>query len=171
LGYVVATDAFTGTEWRSPLRDYLPEYMIPAAVIPLQRWPLTPNGKIDRKALPAAPSADDLQALYVAPRNDTESRIAQLWQELLGKPTIGVLDDLFALGGNSLTATRILSRINKQFGVQVSVRQLFLGPNVADLAVAVERAQQLQSIPPIEPVDHAVAQPLSFAQQRLWFLD
>lgn len=171
LGYVVATDAFTGTEWRAPLRDYLPEYMIPAAVIPLQRWPLTPNGKIDRKALPAAPSADDLQALYVAPRNDTEARIAQIWQELLGKPAIGVLDDLFALGGNSLTATRILSRINKQFGVQVSVRQLFLGPNVADLAVAVERAQQLQSIPPIEPVDHGVAQPLSFAQQRLWFLD
>lgn len=171
LGYVVATDAFTGTEWRVPLRDYLPEYMIPAVVIPLQRWPLTPNGKIDRNALPAAPSADDLKALYVAPRNDTEARIAQIWQELLDKPVIGVLDDLFALGGNSLTATRILSRINKQFGVQVSVRQFFLGPNVADLAVAVERAQQLQSIPPIKPVDHGIPQPLSFAQQRLWFLD
>lgn len=170
LGYVVADSAFSNCDWRTRLRDYLPEYMIPSSLITLDAWPLTPNGKIDRKALPT-PSVDERQMDFIAPRNDTELKLAGIWQDLLKRDRIGVLDDLFTLGGNSLTATRILSRINKQFGVQVSVRQLFMGPTIADLAVAVERAQQLQSIPPIVPVDHSIPQPLSFAQQRLWFLD
>jgi amino acid adenylation domain-containing protein len=170
LGYVVADNGFASCDWRTRLRDYLPEYMIPSGVMALAVWPLTPNGKIDRKALPA-PSANERQMEFIASRNDTETKLADIWQDLLKRERIGVLDDLFALGGNSLTATRILSRINKQFGVQVSVRQLFMGPTIANLAVAVERAQQMQSIPPIVPVDHSIPQPLSFAQQRLWFLD
>ena len=171
IAYVVADQGQLADDWRPRLRDYLPEYMIPALVVPLEAWPLTPNGKVDRKALPDPAAILAQTSVYVAPRNELEQQLANIWQELLEKDQVGVLDSLFDLGGNSLVATRILSRVKKQFNVQVSVRELFVAPTVADLAVAVNRARQTENIPPITAVDHGIPQPLSFAQQRLWFLD
>lgn len=157
--------------WRGRMREHLPEYMIPAVIVTLPQWPLTPNGKIDRKALPDPAAIIAQASVYVAPRTELEAQLAAIWQDLLQKPQIGMLDNLFDLGGNSLLATRILSRVKKQLGVQIAVRELFVAPTIADLAVAINRAQQIENIPPISTVDYAVPQPLSFAQQRLWFLD
>lgn len=170
IAYVV-TAAALADDWRAQLRDHLPEYMIPAVLVPLAQWPLTPNGKIDRKALPDPAAVLAQASVYVAPRTELEQQLATIWQELLQKPQVGVQDSLFDLGGNSLLATRILSRVKRQLGVQIAVRELFVAPTVADLAVAIQRAQQVGDTPPITAVDYQQPQPLSFAQQRLWFLD
>jgi len=169
IAYVIA-----GTEpdgWRENLRAYLPDYMLPTVLVCLPQWPLTPNGKIDRKALPDPAAAVAAQKVYVAPRTTTERQLALIWQEVLQQTDIGVLDNLFDLGGNSLLATRIVSRIKKQFDIPLAVRELFVAPTIADLASAVERAGQTRHIPPITAFDDGAPSPLSFAQQRLWFLD
>lgn len=159
------------SRWREILRDHIPEYMIPSLLICLKSWPLTPNGKIDRKALPDPESAvADLQ-VYVAPRTPVEQQLVSIWQEVLRRSNIGVQDNLFDVGGNSLLATRIVSRIKKQFDVPLSVRELFVSPTIAELAIAVERANQTRHIPPIERIESGKPVPLSYAQQRLWFLD
>ncbi|MCP5015978.1 MAG: amino acid adenylation domain-containing protein [Ketobacter sp.] len=169
IGYIVAQNEPAG--WREMLRDHIPEYMIPSLLISVDRWPLTPNGKVDRKALPDPDAAvADLQ-VYVAPRNATEQQLVAIWQEVLQRTNIGVQDNLFDVGGNSLLATRIVSRIKKQFQIPLSVRELFVAPTIAELSIAVERANQTRNIPPIERVPSDSVVPLSFAQQRLWFLD
>lgn len=169
VGYIVCANE--PADWRETLRDHIPEYMIPSLLICVSRWPLTPNGKVDRQALPDPDAAiADLQ-VYVAPRSETEQRLVSIWQEVLQRSNIGVQDNLFDVGGNSLLATRIVSRVKKQFEVPLSVRELFVAPTIAELAVAVERAGQTRNIPPLEPTQDEAPAPLSYAQQRLWFLD
>ena len=169
VGYIVAEDE--PSAWREALRDHIPEYMIPSLLLSVQQWPLTPNGKVDRNALPDPDAAiSDLQ-VYVAPRNETEQRLVAIWQEVLQRSNIGIQDNLFDVGGNSLLATRIVSRVKKQFEVPLSVRELFTAPTVAELAVAVGRAGQTRHIPPIQAHSGDEPAPLSYAQQRLWFLD
>ena len=125
--------------------------------------PLTPNGKVDRNALPDPDAAiSDLQ-VYVAPRNETEQRLVAIWQEVLQRSNIGIQDNLFDVGGNSLLATRIVSRVKKQFEVPLSVRELFTAPTVAELAVAVGRAGQTRHIPPIQAHSGDEPAPLSYA--------
>ncbi|RLT97980.1 non-ribosomal peptide synthetase [Ketobacter sp.] len=169
IAYLVAQAEPPG--WRETLRDHLPEYMIPALLICLPSWPLTPNGKVDRKALPDPELAVAELQVYVAPRTPTEQTLVGIWQEVLQRSNIGVMDNLFDVGGNSLLATRIVSRIKKQFEIPLGVRELFVAPTVAELAMVVERANQTRSIPPIEPLPDDALVPLSYAQQRLWFLD
>ncbi|MVF12546.1 amino acid adenylation domain-containing protein [Ketobacter sp. MCCC 1A13808] len=169
VAYVVAGQE--PDQWRETLRQHLPEYMIPSLVMTVQQWPLTPNGKLDRSALPDPSRQLQVASVYVAPRNDTETQISQIWQQVLQQTNISVIDDFFAIGGNSLLATRITSRIKKQFEIALSVRELFLAPSIAELSVAVNRAKQTKNIPPITLVDYSKPQPLSYAQQRLWFLD
>ena len=169
IAYLVAPSEPEG--WRDALRDHLPEYMIPSLLICVDVWPLTPNGKVDRKALPDPEQAVAELQVYVAPRTATEQKLATIWQEVLQRSNIGVLDNLFDVGGNSLLATRIVSRIKKQFEIPLSVRELFVAPTIAELAMAVERASQTKGIPPIEPIKDDAPIPLSYAQQRLWFLD
>ncbi|CBL45102.1 Non-ribosomal peptide synthetase modules and related proteins [gamma proteobacterium HdN1] len=171
VGYVLSGGGVTPDTWRESLRARLPEYMVPAALVALERWPLTPNGKIDRKALPEPTGASALSVEKIAPRTATEREIAAVWTEFLGKQEIGVLDNLFELGGNSITATRIASRLRKLFNVQISVREVFRSATVADLAIAVERAKLAVDIPPLQPAPRTAMMPLSFAQQRLWMLD
>ncbi|MBA54635.1 MAG: hypothetical protein CMK89_09285 [Pseudomonadales bacterium] len=169
IAYLVA--ASEPDAWRDALRDHLPEYMIPSLLICVDAWPLTPNGKVDRKALPDPEQAVAELQVYVAPRTATEQKLAKIWQEVLQRSHIGVLDNLFDVGGNSLLATRIVSRIKKQFEIPLSVRELFVAPTIAELAMAVERASQTKGVPPIEPIKDDAPIPLSYAQQRLWFLD
>ncbi|MET8747186.1 amino acid adenylation domain-containing protein [Streptomyces sp. NPDC004728] len=172
VAYVVADPPVETSALRAHLRRELPDYMIPAAFVPLDRIPLTPNGKTDRRALPA-PASDrsELSAAYTAPRTGTERTVAEVWAEVLGVDTVGVDDDFFALGGHSLLATRVVSRLRRRLGVDVPVRTLFSAPTPALLAAAVADLDDvgISRIPAV-PRDGAPL-PLSFAQQRLWFLD
>ncbi|RYZ40479.1 MAG: amino acid adenylation domain-containing protein, partial [Myxococcaceae bacterium] len=157
---------------RAFVRRSLPEHLVPSAVVVLDALPLTPNGKVDRKALPAPEGARDVAREYVAPRTETERRVAELWASLLGVERVGVEDDFFALGGHSLLATRAASRIRESFGVELLLRELFESATPAALAARLDSLPRVTSrVPPLVPRPHEGALPLSFAQQRLWFLE
>jgi amino acid adenylation domain-containing protein len=166
------------------LAERLPSYMVPAAILRLERLPLTPNRKIDRRALLrllAEGEADRERAAgRVAPRDPVEEVVAGIWEEVLGPGRtggqVGVHDSFFALGGHSLLATQVLSRLRQAFAVEMPLRQLFEAPTVAGLARAVTALLAAGSAitqPPLVPVPRGegVELPLSFAQQRLWVLD
>jgi amino acid adenylation domain-containing protein len=163
-------------ELRGHLKERLPDYMTPAAFVVLERLPLTPNGKVDRAALPPPPSRPEFEAEggHDAPCTLLEETLAGIWSELLGVESPGVHDDFFELGGHSLLATQLMSRVRETFQVELSVRRLFESPTLAGLASVVEaelRASQGVSAPPIRRASREQPLPLSFAQQRLWFLD
>ncbi|HEX8274268.1 MAG TPA: amino acid adenylation domain-containing protein, partial [Longimicrobiaceae bacterium] len=157
---------------RGHLRLSLPEYMVPSALVGLEAIPLTPNGKLDVKALPA-PSLASAGERYVAPRTPTEEVLAEIWAETLRLEMVGVTASFFALGGHSLLATRVVSRVRQLFGVELPLRVLFEGPTVAELAGRVEalRRAELPVLPPVVPTGRTGALPLSFAQERLWLVD
>src|SRR6185369_1946328 len=161
---------------RAALRERLPDYMIPGAFVTLAALPLTPNGKVDRKALPA-PERQGGEEGGLAPRTPVEEVLAGIWAELLGFSAgqrVGATDSFFALGGHSLLATRVMSRLRGTFGVELPLRDLFEAPTLADLAARVEaalRATAGRITPPLVPVSRQGPLPLSFAQQRLWFID
>ncbi|HEX8272116.1 MAG TPA: amino acid adenylation domain-containing protein, partial [Longimicrobiaceae bacterium] len=156
-------------ELRAFLRGRLPEHMVPSALVGLEAFPLTPTGKIDRRALPA-PAAPGAEEEAAAPRDPMEEVLAGIFAEVLGVPRVGVDRSFFDLGGHSLLATRVVSRIRAVLGVEVPLRAMFEHPTVAALAEAVAASRQA-SAPPILPRDRSVPAPLSFSQQRLWFLD
>jgi amino acid adenylation domain-containing protein/non-ribosomal peptide synthase protein (TIGR01720 family) len=158
-------------EWREFLSRSLPVYMLPAAFVILGQLPISPNGKLDRRALPAPEPSASAGTRYVAPRTDTERALAEIWAEVLGAARVGVHDDFFQLGGDSIQGVRILSRIRAALGVELSPRAVFDAPSVARLAAAVRDATGAIDTPPLRPVPRERALPLSPAQQRLWFLD
>ncbi|HEX2164652.1 MAG TPA: amino acid adenylation domain-containing protein, partial [Thermoanaerobaculia bacterium] len=172
VGYLVPRGSAPGAEVAARVRERLgsalPAYMVPSVLVPLEALPLTPNGKVDRRALPAPEPAG--QAEHVAPRTAAEAALAGLWSELLGVERVGVHDDFFALGGHSLLATRVVARAREVLGVELAVRTVFESPTVAGLARAVALATASPA-PPLVPVDRGGELPLSFAQERLWFLD
>jgi amino acid adenylation domain-containing protein len=143
LAYLVlAEESGSATaELREYLKQKLPEYMVPAAWVTLTALPLNPNGKLDRKALPA-PDLSQLAQLpdYVAPRNQTEETLARLWSEILGVERVGIHDDFFELGGHSLLVTQLTSRSRKVFGIDIPLRRVFQSPTVAQLAEYVQNA-------------------------------
>ncbi|HEY0735253.1 MAG TPA: amino acid adenylation domain-containing protein, partial [Herpetosiphonaceae bacterium] len=164
-----------GSTLRAYLAEYLPDYMIPAVFVQLDALPLNPNGKLDRKALPAPESVPvERDESFVAPRTPIEEAIAGIWAALLKQERVGINDTFFALGGHSLLATQIMSRVRSTLQVDLPLSALFDVPTVAGLAARVEAAQraaQRLMIPPIERISRDQPLPLSFAQQRLWFLD
>src|SRR6185369_9588270 len=162
-------------ELRAFLRERLQESMVPATFTLLAELPLTPNRKVDRKALPA-PEWQSTEDAYVAPRTPVEEVLAGIWAELLGVSAgerVGATDSFFDLGGHSLLATRVISRLRGAFGVELPLRDLFTAPRLADLAARVEemRLGTAAPAPPLLPVPREAPLPLSFAQQRLWFID
>ncbi len=175
VGYVVAAggEAVSPAALREHLRARLPEYMVPSALVVLERLPLTSNGKLDRKALPAPEPDGD--AGRVEPRTPTEEVVAGIFAEMLGlaPERVGARGSFFELGGHSLLATRVISRVRQVFGVEVPLRALFEGPTVAELAGRVEEVRRAgaSALPPVVPAGRAGPLPLSFAQERLWFLD
>ena len=154
---------------RNYLTQSLPNYMVPAAIVQVDAMPLTSSGKLDRKALPAP---EFVGAHYQPPRTAAETLLCRLFAEVLGLSRVGADDHFFELGGHSLLAVRLLSRIQQSFGVDVPLTVLFSRPRLSELAATIEQQQQTgeSARPSIQPLAREGALPLSFAQQRLWFL-
>ena len=160
------------TKVRESLLKNLPEYMVPSLFIELAEMPLTPNGKIDRKALPKPKERDGLEEAYQAPEGLIENSLASIWKELLQVERVGRNDNFFHLGGHSLIATRLISKIRQSESVEVPLRAVFEHPVLSDLAHVIEQEYQSAGVlPPITRVKHDGPLPLSFAQQRLWFIE
>ncbi|WP_049575115.1 non-ribosomal peptide synthetase, partial [Streptomyces sp. SBT349] len=153
-------------EVRQRLGEQLPEYMVPSAVVLLDRLPLTPNGKVDHAALPA-PAA--VAATARAPRTPREEQLLGLFATLLGRPAMGIDDDFFALGGDSLLATRLVSRIRAAFGVELPIRAVFDAPTPAALGARLDDARAGRGA--LRAMERPELIPLSHAQRRLWFIN
>ncbi|MER7666831.1 amino acid adenylation domain-containing protein, partial [Streptomyces sp. NPDC096193] len=166
IAYVVARGALRAGDVREFARDRLPDYMLPAAIVVLDRMPLTANGKLDKAALP--------EPDFTVPRSAREARTPQeqivcdLFAQVLGLPRAGVDDDFFDLGGHSLLATRLIGQIRAAFGVELELRALFDGPTPAAVAALLDTAGPAR--PPLAARERPPALPLSSAQRRLWFL-
>jgi amino acid adenylation domain-containing protein len=159
---------------RAWLRQRLPEHLVPSAVVLLPELPLTLNGKVDRKALPAPEAGIPERAGFAAPRTPVEEILAAIWAEVLDVERVGIEDGFFDLGGHSLSAIQVISRVRSAFGVELPLRLLFEEPTPAGLAPHVEEALRVRTgalAPPIVPVEREREIPLSFAQERLWFLE
>ena len=177
VAYLVAKDGktFDAGELRKYLQVSLPDYMVPSAFVTLEAMPLTPNKKVDRRLLPAPDyAAAEQTSGFVAPRTPIEEIVADIWARVLGLEKVGVNDNFFALGGHSLLATQVMSRLHDAFQVDLPLRALFERATVAGLAEKIAEAQLRKEglqAPPLRAVEREGNLPLSFAQQRLWFLD
>jgi len=171
VGYVVPGEgeSLAVDSLRAHLRDSLPEYMVPAAFVVLEGLPLTPNGKVDRKALPLPDESAYAYQDYEAPEGETEQALATIWQELLPVERVGRYDNFFEIGGHSLLAVQLISRIRQSLNVEIGLRAVFEHSSLQALAVAIQRSPG-KPLPPIERAEAGVNVPLSYAQQRLWFL-
>ncbi len=158
---------------RAWTKEQLPEYMVPSAFVEMGSIPLTANGKVDRRALPAPRFGRDETANFVEPRTLTEEHLAAIWSDVLHVTRVGVHDDFFELGGHSLLATQVVSRIREWAGIEIPLRFLFESRTIAGLAPRIDkvRAGRTEEISPIPRTLREKPLPLSFAQQRLWFLD
>lgn len=165
VGYVVGD--VQASELLVALRKRLPDYMVPSAVVRVESIPLTPNGKVDRRALPA-PEAAAPPTDYVAPRTRTEEVLASIWQDLLGIPRVGIHDDFFALGGHSLLGTRCAAQMYERLGVSVPVRIVLEAPTVAELAAHTDRIASGPKRLPLERVRERTRAPLSYNQMLWW---
>ncbi len=156
------------------LETRLPEHMVPSALVELAELPLTPNGKVDRAALlrlelPAGDAAEE----YEPPTTPTEKALAEIWRDLLGLDRVGIHDHFFALGGHSLLAGRMVSRLRRDLEVEVPLADLYTAPTIAGLAAKIAgggSGARRSELPPIEPAPRDQPIPLSFTQERVWFL-
>ncbi len=174
VAYVVPRGGGAGeAELREWLRDRVPAPMLPGVFVSLEALPLSPNGKVDRRALPA-PGAGPSEAGegFVSPRTPTQQALAEIWREALEVDRVGEYDSFAALGGHSLAGVRILSRVRQVWGVELPLRVLFEAPTLAALAERVDGARGAdgEARPPVLPRPRGGTLPLSLAQQRLWFL-
>ena len=176
IAYYVARDediSPTATQLREFLAKTLPDYMIPAIFVALPAMPMTPSKKIDRKALPD-PDTSRLGVLdtYEEPRNPMEQILADIWGELLGLDTVGIRDNFFELGGHSLLVGRLGTRIKGALGIEVAMADIFENATIAELAAHIENLDETvqTGLPPIELCDRSKPIPLSFPQERVWFL-
>jgi len=159
---------------RQSLSEQLPSYMLPTVYVLLADFPLTPNGKIDRKALPApqpSPQLDRFDSQQVAPlQTQTEQLLANIWADVLNLSTVSANDNFFELGGHSLLAARVMSRLQITFGTTISLRSLFENPTLSAFAKAIDETRSNQSFELIQSIDRNQLLPLSYAQKRQWVL-
>jgi len=175
-GYLVAKagGAPPASELRAHLKRTLPDYMIPSVFVTLERMPLTPSGKIDRRALPVPGAPDPSeQTDFVAPRSETEALLAGLWSSALNVARVSIHDDFFALGGHSLLASQILARLRREHGIEFSFRKFFEAPTIARLAELIDGVPVAERVvtKAIERRAPGTEVPLSLAQERLWLLE
>jgi amino acid adenylation domain-containing protein/non-ribosomal peptide synthase protein (TIGR01720 family) len=170
VAYVVAAAAISSETLESELVRRLPAQLVPALFVRLDALPRLPSGKLDRKALP---SPTWRQRTYRAPAGDVQTRVARIWQEVLELSRLGASDDFFALGGHSLLATRVVSRVRREFDIELPLRDLFEARDLEAFAERVERAiatGRRGREPALELVDRGQPLPLSYSQERMWFL-
>ncbi|TAF16276.1 MAG: amino acid adenylation domain-containing protein, partial [Nostocales cyanobacterium] len=176
VAYIVSDKTQAVSELRQYLQGRLPEYMIPNAFVYLESLPLTLNGKVDRRALPVPSINTELADNYVAPSTPTEEILTAIWAQILEVEVeqIGIKDNFFELGGHSLLATKLVSRIRESLQIEIPLQTVFVAATVEEQALFIEQAQKqnLQIIyTEITPREEHQELPLSYAQQRLWFLD
>ena len=176
VGYVAGESSLKDRleEVRNHLTARLPHYMVPSVILCLETMPLSATGKVNRNALPAPEHTAGLPAGRIAPRNQVEESLAELWKSVLQVPEAGIHDHFFEQGGHSLLATQLVSRIRELFEVDVSLPALFERPTIAALAEEVtrlrRREQKASMMPPISPVPRDQPLPLSYSQQRMWLM-
>ncbi|NJO96593.1 MAG: amino acid adenylation domain-containing protein [Pleurocapsa sp. CRU_1_2] len=174
VAYIVTREESIATnQLREFLSCQLPEYMVPNIFVSLDALPLTPNGKVDRKALPAPEEKIALEQEYVAPRTPNEEMIAKIFSSVLGGSKVGIYDNFFKLGGHSLLATQLISRLRVAWKIEIPLRAIFESPTVAQLEPKIKQLRTTESglnLPPIQPRSDGEQVPLSWGQERLWFL-
>ncbi len=168
--YVVGPRKLSASELRLHLGKELPDYMIPAHFIQLQEMPLTVNGKIDRQALPEPSDRVETGQEYVQPRNEIERILCEMWSEVLGVGQIGIVDNFFCLGGNSLKATILLAKISQKFHVELKLREMFRLDTIMKQADKIASAEQQSGFTSISRVEEADYYPVSYAQNRLYVM-
>ncbi len=177
IGFLVGktSDQPPDGDLKSFARQTLPEHMVPHGFAWLPAMPLTPSGKIDRKALTAMPLPDQERQEFIAPRTETERMLEKLWGETLAIGRISIRDDFFSLGGHSLLASQLLSRLRRDFGVEVSFRKIFEAPTIEQLGALIDAAKRTNgSTSTYSPIPHRADggnAPLSILQERLWLLE
>ena len=148
--------------------------MVPSAFVTLAEVPLTPNGKVDRKALPAPEWGGEANSGFVAARTPVEEMLCGIWEQLLKRDQVGIHENFFELGGHSLLATQVVSRVRESFNVELPLRVIFESPTISEISETIEeamRAEEGVALSPIIPISRDSQLPLSFSQQRLWFID
>ncbi|GHO46314.1 non-ribosomal peptide synthetase [Ktedonospora formicarum] len=183
VAYIVWRNEQSGSisDLQAYLLRHVPSYMVPSTFVEMEQLPLSPNGKIDRRALPSPDTSTraNLSTEFVAPQTPTEHTLADVWSQVLNIKHIGVNDDFFALGGHSLSATQVISQLYATLGIRLPLRALFEAPTIAQLAAYIEHGleREEEALPPLHPrqqVNKTASEqvvPASFAQQRLWFMD
>ncbi|MEM8963782.1 MAG: amino acid adenylation domain-containing protein, partial [Acidobacteriota bacterium] len=169
---VAASSDTYRADLRAALAERLPAALVPSVIVRLDRLPLTANGKVDRRALPAVEAVVEEAGTRTPPRTDTEKTVAAVWSRVLGIDVVMVEDDFFQLGGHSILATRVIARLRHELGIELGLRDLFATPTVAGLAARIDGDDHGEDESPLVVVPRLdEGMPLSFAQQRLWFLD
>ncbi|URZ15357.1 non-ribosomal peptide synthetase [Clostridium felsineum] len=165
--YIVSDEKITVSEIREKLEKTLPDYMIPAYIMQIENIPVTPNGKLDKKALPKIEAKSEKE--YIAPRNDIEKEIVEVFEEILGIEKVGIKDDFFELGGHSLRATRVINRIEAVTGVRLPLKSIFENPTVEGLSrlVNLEKGEAYEPIPKAEKKDYYT---MSSTQKRTYLI-
>ena len=165
--YIVSDEEIPVSELRRRMSESLPEYMVPSYFVRLEKFPLTPNGKVDCKALPAPDGNTDVE--YAPPRNAMEEVLARVWGEILGKEKVGIHDNFFELGGHSLKATVAVSRINKELNVELPLKELFTTPSISGISTCIAKTAESE-YSAIEIVEKKAYYKASSAQKRMWIL-
>ena len=176
VGYVVGDEGtpLESEVLRAQLKNSLPDYMVPSLYVQLERLPLTPNGKVDRDGLPAPDVSAQIEEGYVAPRTPMEQKLAEVWADVLKLPRVGVNDNFFELGGHSLLAMRVVSQLREIIGVELPLSVLFQTESLAALAQRIEELagdHRTLALPELVGRSNDERLPLSFAQERMWFLE
>ncbi|MGG0120491.1 amino acid adenylation domain-containing protein [Bacillus paranthracis] len=166
--YVVSKKNLEELNLRSYLKDTLPEYMVPAYFVQVEKMPLTANGKLDRRALPE-PNLDTSLTEYEAPRNEIEETLAKIWSDVLGVEKIGINDNFFEHGGHSLRATMLMFKIHKQLNKEVSLKELFKYPTIKELGLYIENSEE-KMYSKIEKIEEKEYYEASSAQKRMYML-
>ena len=170
VAYFTAKAELKGADLRKQLRALLQDYMIPSFYIQLPELPLMANGKVDKKLLPEpAGNNQETGTAYIAPLDAVEQRLAFIWERLLGREKVGRNDDFFALGGHSLKVISLIAQIHKEFGIKLTIKEVFANPTIKDLVVIMRGAQQEEHIV-IYPAASMEHYPLSYEQRRLWVI-
>lgn len=171
IAYIVPHGKFDKAAIQSHLETQLPDYMVPKLIMELSEMPLTTNAKVNKKALPEPDATTLIEQEFVAAQSVTEKQLVSIWQNILQLDRVGIHANFFELGGHSLMATRVISAIRNELEVELPIKLLFANPTVATLAKQIDQHENQQLQPSIEPQVRPTQIPLSFSQERLWFID